>query len=194
VRARVVAECIRRGPLVEAWPPDCLRVSATRRVMTDMLDSQAPPAKGPILPVMATQFQDALTRAALNELERRLIARLVDRLKEKLGGDLLAVWLYGSRARGEADPSETDPDRRCDVDLLAIVTPSRDARELSWWALPMVEEEADAIGESPVYFSLRIFDVSWLRERRVIRDFFVQEVDRDKLVLAGTELEFEENR
>jgi hypothetical protein len=41
---------------------------------------------------------------------------------------------------------------------LAIVDPSRDARETGWWALSMVEEEADAVGDSPVYYSLRIFD------------------------------------
>lgn len=58
-----------------------------------------------------------------------------------------------------------------DEDLLAIVDPFRDA---GWWALPMVEEEADAVGDSPVYHSLRIFDTEWLRERREIHSFFVQ--------------------
>ncbi len=84
---------------------------------------------------------------------------------------------------------ETDPDRRSDVDLLAIVSPSRDAREAGWWALPMVEEEADAIGDSPVYYSLRVFDTDWLRGRREIRSFFIQEVDRDKVVLYGKGLD-----
>ena len=118
-----------------------------------------------------------------------MVERVVDRLREELGADLLAIWLYGSRARGEADPTETDPDRRSDVDLLAIVDPSRDAREAGWWALPMVEAEADAIGDSPVYYSLRIFDTAWLGERRAIRSFFTQEVDRDKLVLWGERLD-----
>ena len=118
-----------------------------------------------------------------------MVERIVDRLLEELGADLLAIWLYGSRARGEADPTETDPDRRSDVDLLAIVDPSRDPREAGWWALPMVEAEADAIGDSPVYYSLRIFDTAWLSERREIRSFFTQEVDRDKLVLWGERLD-----
>lgn len=42
------------------------------------------------------------------------------------------VWLYGSRARGEADPTETDFDRRSDIDLMVIVDPFRDANEFSW--------------------------------------------------------------
>jgi hypothetical protein len=110
-------------------------------------------------------------------------------MRQKLGEDLRAVWLYGSRARGEADPNETDPDRRSDIDLLGIVDPSGDAREAGWWALPMVEEEAAAVGDSPVYYSLRIFDTTWLRERREIQSFFVQEVDRDKIVLYGGRLD-----
>lgn len=137
---------------------------------------------------VATQLDDALSAAALNERERRVVERIVARLREQLGEDLLAVWLYGSRARGEADPAETDPDRRSDVDLLAIVVPSRDAGEVRWWALPMVEAEADAEGDSPVYYSLRVFDTRWLRDRRRIRSFFIQEVDRDKVVLWGGEL------
>ncbi|HEX7246143.1 MAG TPA: hypothetical protein VF245_11305 [Solirubrobacterales bacterium] len=64
-----------------------------------------------------------------------------------------------------------------------------DARKAGWWALPMVEEEADAVGDSPAYYSLRVFDTGWLRQRREIHSFFVQEVDRDKLVLYGDALD-----
>jgi|GEM_PF-3581876 len=53
----------------------------------------------------------------------------------------------------------------------------------------MVEAEADAEGDSPVYYSLRIFDTEWLRGRREIRSFFTQEVDRDKIVLWGERLD-----
>lgn len=141
---------------------------------------------------MAADLADVLETAALNETERRVVARILDRLQSKIGSDLLAVWLYGSRARGEADPTETDPDLRSDVDLLAIVDSSRDVEELKKWAQPMVEEEGDAEGDSPVYYSLRVFDTDWLRGRRQIRSFFIQEVDRDKLILAGGRLEGEE--
>lgn len=143
---------------------------------------------------MPSKLDDALALAALNDLEWRVVERLLSRLREKLGEGLLAVWLYGSRARGEADPDETDPDRRSDVDLLAIVDPSLDAEAARWWAQPMVEAEADAEGDSPVYYSLRIFDAEWLRGRREIESFFIQEVDRDKLILAGDALDGSEYR
>ena len=143
----------------------------------------------PILSGVATQLDDVLSAAALNETERRVIERLLGSLQTELGEDLLTVWLYGSRARGEANPSETDPDRRSDVDLIAIVGPGRDASEVAWEVQPQLEAIADAEGDSPVYYSLRFYDAEFLRERRAIRDFFFQEVDRDKLVLAGSSLE-----
>jgi hypothetical protein len=87
-----------------------------------------------------------------------------------------------------------DPDLRSDVDLLAIVDPSVDVEASRLWAQPMLEAEADAVGESPVYYSLRIFDAEWLRDRRRIESFFTQEVDRDKVVLVGERLDGAEYR
>lgn len=134
---------------------------------------------------MAAQLDRALSPAALNETERRIVERLVAHLRSDLGDGLLAVWLYGSRARGEADPRETDPDRRSDIDLIAILAPDRNATEAAWQAQPQLEAIADAQGDSPVYYSLRFYDAEFLGERRAIRDFFFQEVDRDKLILHG---------
>jgi predicted nucleotidyltransferase len=138
---------------------------------------------------MAVDLSEALAPAALNETERRVVERIVSALQALLGEDLLAVWLYGSRARGEADPTETDPDRRSDVDMLAVVDAARDAASVSWDVLPLVEEIADAEGDSPVYYSVQVRDADWLADRREIRSFFVQEVDRDKIVRAGGDLE-----
>lgn len=137
---------------------------------------------------MATQLDDTLSAAALNQTERRVVERLLGRLETELGDELLAIWLYGSRARGEADPSETDPDRRSDVDLIAIVGPGRDASEVAWEIRPQLEAVADAEGDSPVYYSLRFYDAEFLADRRAIRDFFFQEVDRDMLILHGDSL------
>ncbi len=148
----------------------------------------------PILSDVATQIDDALSAAALNDTERRAVARIVALLEEELGDDLLAVWLYGSRARGEADPYETHHDRRSDIDMMAIVDPGRDASAESWEAQPRLEAAVVAEGDSPPYYSLRFYDSDFLRDRRRIRSFFFAEVDRDKRVLAGGDLEGEEYR
>lgn len=142
-----------------------------------------------MLRVVNLEIEKSLSGAALNDRELRVLGRIAELLREQLGEDLLALWLYGSRARGEADPEETDPDLRSDVDLLAIVASGRDATDVSWEVMPRVEAAADAEGDSPVYYSLRFFDLDYLRDRRRIRSFFVQEVDRDKLVLHGDRLD-----
>lgn len=141
---------------------------------------------------MTVQLDNALGRAALNDTERRAIERIVDLLESELGDDLLAVWLYGSRARGEADPNETHYDRRSDIDMMAIVDARRDASAVSRDLALEVMHAVEAEGDSPPYYSLRFYDADWLRNRRQIRSFFFQEVDRDKIVLAGGDLEGDE--
>ncbi|MGE5282511.1 MAG: hypothetical protein ACM3N0_09380 [Chloroflexota bacterium] len=141
---------------------------------------------------MAVELSAALARAALNETERRAVTRIVALLESELGEDLLAVWLYGSRARGEADPDETHYDRRSDIDMMAIVDPRRDVDSFKWDFTPKMIDAVAAEGDSPPYYSMHMYDADWLRNRRQIRSFFFQEVDRDKIVLAGGDLEEDE--
>ena len=75
------------------------------------------------------------------------------------------------------------------LDLMVVVAPGVDASRLKWDLAPRLEEIADEEGESPVWFSVLIYDRERLRERRRIRSFFLQEVDRDKLVLVGDGVE-----
>ena len=121
--------------------------------------------------------------------ERRVVERLLGWLRAEVGDELLAVWLFGSRARGEADLAETDPDRRSDIDLMVVVGGDRDASALDWEISPRLAEIADEEGESPVWFSVLVYDVDRLRARREIESFFVREVDRDKVVLLGDGLD-----
>ena len=107
---------------------------------------------------------------------RRFIAMLGD----ELGNDLRAVWLYGSRARKE----EPHPDS--DVDLLVIADGGRERHGRA--ALDLSFDAAIAEGEDPFAYSVHVHDPAWLSYRREIESFFIQEVDRDKLVLAGSAL------
>jgi len=138
---------------------------------------------------MSPPLSDTLAGAALNDTERRVVERVVLALQRELGDGLLAVWLYGSRARREADPSETDDDRRSDVDMIAIVDPSTGWSTVGGQAVPLIFAAAEAEADSPAYYSVHVYDADQLRDRRRIRSFFFQEVDRDKLVLAGEALE-----
>jgi predicted nucleotidyltransferase len=121
----------------------------------------------------------------LTDGERRVVGRLLGWLRAELTDDLVAVWLFGSRARGEADLAETHPDRRSDVDLMVVVGPGTDASGLKWVLAPHLEAIADEEGESPVWFSVLVYGSEQVARRRAIRSFFLQEVDRDKQVLLG---------
>ena len=134
----------------------------------------------PILEGMTPASIDPLAAAQLSESERQTVARFTARLGEVLGNDLRALWLFGSRARGEAH-SESD------IDLLVIAEGGR-ARH-GRIAGDLGEQVALAEGESPFAYSVHVHDPEWLRGRREIESFFIQEVDRDKIVLAGSALD-----
>jgi len=129
---------------------------------------------------MATRLDEPLASATLSDAERRTVQRFVSLLRDALGDDLRAVWLYGSRARGERPHVDSD------VDLLVIA--AGDGERHQRLALDLSEAAAIAEGESPFTYSVHVYDPEWLRGRREIESFFIGEVDRDKLVLAGSAL------
>lgn len=130
---------------------------------------------------MSTQLADALAPASLSSVERRVVERLVERLREELGPDLHEIWLYGSRARGETPHAESD------IDLMVIA--EKGDSHYGMRVIELVYEVANAEGVSPVWYSTSVADREWIRGRREIRSFFIQEVDRDKIVLHGSSLE-----
>jgi predicted nucleotidyltransferase len=129
---------------------------------------------------MARSAADPLVAAQLTESERRAIERFASLLDGELGGDLRGLWLYGSRARGTAH-SESD------IDLLVIAEGGRD--RYGRIAGDLSEEAAIAEGESPFNYSVHVHDPEWLQGRRAIESFFIQEVDRDKIIVAGSALD-----
>jgi predicted nucleotidyltransferase len=130
---------------------------------------------------MVAQLSDVLASASLTDAERRVVERLVERLPAELGPALHAIWLYGSRARGEPPHPESD------IDLMVLADGSRS--EIAHTAIELAHEIAPAEGVGPVWYSFSVRTPEWLRGRREIRSFFIAEVDRDKLVLYGSGLE-----
>jgi predicted nucleotidyltransferase len=117
----------------------------------------------------------SLDSTSLTPEEQRVIARLAPALEAELHAR--SVWLYGSRARREPPRPESD------VDLL-IVAPGKAWDNLGR-AYRVLHEIARDEGVNPMRFALQVFDEDWLAGRRAINSFFIREVDRDKVVLAG---------
>ena len=104
----------------------------------------------------------------------------MEKLHARLPGDVDAVWLFGSRARGEPPSTESD------VDVLALV------EDVSWDGRMLVrgilDDAARELGLEALAWSvsIHVHDRAWLDRRREIRSFFIAELDRDKIVLSGT--------
>ena len=115
--------------------------------------------------------------ASLNALERRVLDRFVQLLQDEYGDRLRSVWLFGSRARGE------EPGPESDVDVLVVI---RDGLvDDHFRAVRLVHHAAEVEGGNPVSFAVKVYDPARIAQRRAIRSFFMQEVDRDKIVIAG---------
>lgn len=117
-----------------------------------------------------------LEDTSLSPVERRALERFVELLRREVGDDVHSVWLYGSRARGEPPADESD------VDLIVITRRGWDdlAR-----VMKLMDQAAEAEGAKPAFFSVHVYDPAHIAQRREIRSFFIQEVDRDKIVLSG---------
>jgi len=122
---------------------------------------------------MATSLADA----SLTDSERRALDRSVRELRAAFGDALRSVWLFGSRARGERPGPESD------VDVIVVI---EEADGDDWnRAIDLVYRAAEREGAEPVMFAVKVYSPERLAQRREIRSFFIQEVDRDKIVLAG---------
>lgn len=120
-----------------------------------------------------------LAEASLSTDEHALLARFVEELRGRLGDELHAVWLFGSRARGERSSEESD------VDVLVLVD------DASWAGKMVVHDVLDAaapalgLEDLTWSFSIHVNTPAWLEQRRAIDSFFIAEVDRDKVALSG---------
>ena len=119
----------------------------------------------------------ALADTSLSATERRVLDRFVRLLEDEYGDDLRSVWLFGSRARGE------QPEPESDVDVLVVAT--RASLDDHLRVTKLMDRAAEPEGVNPVFFATLVYSPERVAQRRRIRSFFMQEVDRDKIVLYG---------
>lgn len=115
-------------------------------------------------------------QANLTTAERRVLGRFLELLQVELGDELRAVWLYGSRARGEGATGESD------VDVLVLSDSGRsDGRRV----VRLLSQAQGEVGDAYWVVVPMVQSPEWVEGRRAIKAFFIQEVDRDKIVLYG---------
>lgn len=122
-----------------------------------------------------------LAGTSLTADETTLTERFADLLVARLGDALHAIWLFGSRARGEPRTHEDS-----DVDMLVVVDDATwEGRQPVYRAFDDAAMELQLERLTP-WFSIHVRDPAWLEGRRAIKSFFIAEVDRDKVVIAGS--------
>jgi predicted nucleotidyltransferase len=120
----------------------------------------------------------SLDQASLSRSERLVLDRFISTLRERLGDELHAAWLFGSRARGEP------ADELSDIDILVI------ADRAGWSGASLVLEALhDAARKASLpdvawRFSVHVHEPAWVGKRRAINSFFMAEVDRDHIDLT----------
>jgi predicted nucleotidyltransferase len=120
-----------------------------------------------------------LAQASLSTEERTLLTRFSSELYAEEELEPKAVWLFGSRARGEQPAEDSD------VDVLVLLKDAPWATKMRVHAaLQSAARELD-LQALTFSFSIHINTLAWLKQRREIRSFFIAEVDRDKIVLPG---------
>jgi predicted nucleotidyltransferase len=122
----------------------------------------------------------SLANASLTPDEQALLERFVAVLERQLKDEMHAVWLFGSRARGE------EPSQDSDVDVLVLVD------DASWdgrmRVRGMLDDAARELGLDALTwsFSVHVQTLEWLAQRREIESFFIAEVDHDKIAICGS--------
>jgi predicted nucleotidyltransferase len=116
-----------------------------------------------------------LADASLSINEQALLERFAEVLRSHEDNQPQTIWLFGSRARGEAPAEDSD------VDVLVIVD------DASWNAKLRIHDALQVAARSldlqalTWSFSVHINTPAWLDQRRRIGSFFIAEVDRDKI-------------
>jgi predicted nucleotidyltransferase len=122
----------------------------------------------------------SLADASLAPDEQALLERFVVELEQQLKDEMHAVWLFGSRARGEK------PSQNSDVDVLVLDD------DASWdgrmRVRSMLDDAARELGLDALTwsFSVHVQTLEWLAQHREIDSFFIAEVDHDKIALCGS--------
>lgn len=119
-----------------------------------------------------------LAATSLSPAEQRAVDRFLRSLRLEVAQDLLAMWLFGSRARGEP-PGDGDSD----VDLLLITRTGMERGRIR----DLADEAAHAEGLFRGTLHPIVRSPAWVGERRAMDAHLMKEIDRDRVVLHGSE-------
>lgn len=107
----------------------------------------------------------------LSPHEGAAISEYVSRLQQVLGQELLWLWLFGSKARGDSTPDS-------DIDLLIVLTTVQPETQWLIWGLG-----SDVSLEYDVLLNAHIIDTDRWDDERQYRGTLWREIERDGVPL-----------
>lgn len=117
----------------------------------------------------------AIQDASLRPIEHQAVTGLVEAVRDRYGERFRAAWLHGSRARGEPPREDSD------IDLIFLLDdPTYDDQKE---VVSLAFDVGNALGYPATYLSPLVRETEWPAKRRAIRDFFIADVDHDRIVL-----------
>jgi predicted nucleotidyltransferase len=122
-----------------------------------------------------------LSQARLSIGERALLERFASELRSQKSLESQAVWLFGSRARGEETREDSD------VDVLVLTENASWENKMRIHAALQTAAHALGLEALTWSFSIHVNTPAWLEQRRRVHSFFIAEVDRDKIPLSTRE-------
>ena len=103
--------------------------------------------------------------------ERMAVSDCVARLNEEVGDQLIGIWLFGSKARGDSDPDS-------DIDLLAVIQ----AQDWDVWHTIRRVSARQSL-EHDVLFNVHIVDLAYWSDETRHQGTLWREIQRDGVSL-----------
>lgn len=107
----------------------------------------------------------------LSDLDRQVAAEFADKLRQRFEGQIVSIVMFGSRARGDADPDS-------DMDVLVVLSDASPAvrKVVRYLAVEVWLEYG-------IYISTRVWSADHWREVEEIQTLLYQNICRDGIHL-----------
>ena len=106
----------------------------------------------------------------LNKTEKNVVTSFVKELKKKVGDDIIAIRLFGSKVRG-------DFEKDSDIDIFVLVKRKEETRD------KISDIAADYVYEYNVPLAPVIYSVFEYEKNRELGSFFFEQVEREGVSL-----------
>ena len=105
------------------------------------------------------------------DIAQRAVSEFAERLRERFGSEVVSIWMYGSRARGDASPDS-------DIDLAVVVSDASPERRRAVRHLAV-----EVWLEHGLYLSTRVWSAAHWHELERMQTLLYRNICSDGITL-----------